>query len=517
MLKPTRARRSALLLGAVATSATALVATTLGLPAQAAAPAAQAPAATATAKAGPLVKVKDRGDRAERALANATAAMTPAKTGSHRDATLALRRLWKLRDALSPADQAAADKLVARPDEPNVIETATLSIHYNAAELGYSINDAVNVLNTVSETYADSGYKRPLPDGNLGGNSKTDIYLTNLQPGLYGYCTTDQKRFKGRSRGVWSYCAIDADFAGFPRTPLENLQVTAAHEYFHATQFAYSFYMDDWFLEASAAWVEDEVYPSINDNLQYLADSPITKPRRSIDKFGGVFQYGVWNYLRYLTEHYPARTGALPDLILKAIKAQDTTKGANRAVNSLQAINKALKKAGKTTMAEQFALYSAATRSPAQTFAEGAALGYPAKPLRGGIALGPAKKKKAFSTKLDHLTSDTYQFVPSGTAADSTLKVKIKMGRKPTGSRAVAVIYNPAGLIIDVKALKVNGKGVAKKKLAFGAGAVGAVEITLVNASLRMKGCNPLSKSPYTCGGRPVDQNVKAVLRAKAS
>ena len=85
-------------------------------------------------------------------------------------------------------------------------------------------------------------------------------------------------------------------------------------------------------------------------------------------------------------------------------KNADSSKGPRKDMYSTQAINKALKKAGHTSMAEQFANYSAATRAPSLTFQEGAALAYPAKPLGGQAGL-PAGKKKTFKAKLDHLTS----------------------------------------------------------------------------------------------------------------
>ena len=123
-------------------------------------------------------------------------------------------------------------------------------------------------------------------------------------------------------------------------------------------------------------------------------------------------------------------------------KNADSSKGPRKDMYSTQAINKALKKAGHTSMAEQFANYSAATRVPALTFSEGAALGYPAKPLGGQAALN-AGKRKTFKTKLDHLTSGTFQFVPGG--GTSKLKLRLKMAPKSAGSRAVVAIYASAG------------------------------------------------------------------------
>ena len=45
-----------------------------------------------------------------------------------------------------------------------------------------------------------------------------------------------------------------------PNSPIENLQFTAAHQFFHAIQFGYDAYEDAWFMEGTAAWIEDEVY-----------------------------------------------------------------------------------------------------------------------------------------------------------------------------------------------------------------------------------------------------------------
>ncbi len=383
MPNPRRARRRApaLLLTVVAASVVALVATTLSTPAVAA-PRSARVGVTHTKKAPAHWS---RSVRAKHALARANKAFSPETPAAERpDATLALRNLWLLKDALSPADRAAAEKLSQRPSKPAVVGDANILMHYDPAELGYDINAAFASMVYVADTYAGSGYRRPKSDGTKGGDARVDIYIDQLEPGLYGYCTTDQKKLtKPGHYDVWAYCVLDADYSGFPRTPIENFQVTAAHEYYHATQFAYDIADDNWFLEATATWAEDELYTAINDNYQYLKDSPITHPGKSMDKFGGVFHYGVWNFFRYLSEHYPAKVGAMPGLLLQMWKNADSSKGPRKDMYSTQAINKALKKAGHTSMAEQFADYSAATRIPALTFSEGAALGYPAKSLAG--------------------------------------------------------------------------------------------------------------------------------------
>jgi len=517
-----RAHRSpALLLAAVVASLVALVATTLSTPAQAATHASR----TGVTHAKKGDQHWSRAVRAQHALARVRKTFSPSTPASERpDATLALRNLWRLQDALSPAEQTEAAKFYQRPKTSSGCppkrcsgETASLGdshvlMHYDPTELGYDPHVAFQQVQYVANTYANSGYRRPKPDGSKGGDGRIDIYISQLEPGLYGYCTTDQRRpDKPGQFDVWAYCVLDADYAGFPRTPIQNFQVTIAHEYYHATQFAYDYFDDGWFLESTATWAEDELYPSINDNLQYLKDSPITKPNRSMDKFGGLFHYGVWNFFRYLTEHYPAKTGALPGLLLKMWQYADSSKGPRKDLYSTQAVNKALKKQ-HSSLAEQFAKYSAATRATHQTFAEGAALNYPVKPLAGQVALAP-HKHKAFKSKLSHLTSATYRFVPSG--GTSKLKLTLRMAPKNAGSRAVVAVYGTNGSL-GFKTIKINGRGIGHKKVVFNSG-VAAVEVTLVNASTRYRECYRHANSPYACSGVPVDQNRLEKVQAKAA
>jgi len=201
----------------------------------------------------------------------------------------------------------------------------------------------------------------------------------------------------------------------------------------------------------------------------------------------------------------------MPGLLLQMWKNADSSKGPRKDMYSTQAINKALKKAGHTSMGEQFANYSAATRIPGLTFSEGAALGYPAKSLGGQVGL-PAGKKKRFKARLDHLTSETFQFAPGG--GTTKLKLQLKMASKSAGSRAVVAVYNLAGTY-SFKNVKINARGIGRTKVPFDA-SVYAVEVTLVNASIRYRDCYRRD-TPYACSGIPVDNNLRAQVQGKAS
>ena len=258
---------------------------------------------------------------------------------------------------------------------------------------------------------------------------------------------------------------VDNDYAGFPtNTPLENLQVTVAHEYFHATQFAYDFLDDGWAMEATAAWVEDEVYDGVDDNVQYLADSPITDRKRSIDKFGGLFHYGVWIFFRYLTEEFPAETGGLPTIIRKFWEGADSSKGAKKDQYFTQAMTGVLKKKPyKLPVDKAFALFSDANRRASTIYEEGTsntANNYPNAKVNGKKGLNKGQAK-TFTATLDHLSAR-----PTSSrrrATPSKLQVSISGAPKAQGTRAVVSTYLKNGKVkTKYVAINSNGQGLVQ-------------------------------------------------------
>jgi hypothetical protein len=504
------ARRRPTLTALVLTSAAALLASVLASTGASAAPALNSGAGaaqTSHADRSGRPAFASREVRAKRALHRAQAALSPRTDPASRpDATLALRQLWLLRDALSRADRLAAERLDNRPSYTSTdCSSASACIHWTNTEVTPEWPALVrDTITSVAQTYVAAGYRAPKPDGTLGGDSKIDIYVDNLPTGLYGYCTTDQ-RINPPKFDVWAYCVLDNDYAGFPsNTPLQNLQVTAAHEFYHAVQFAYDINEDDWFLEATATWAEDELYNDVNDNRQYLRLSPITRPKHSMDKFGGTFHYGVWIYFRFLTERYTTEQGSMPKLPLKMWKIADSSKGKKKNRYSTEAIDKALRKQG-TTIEESFALFSDANLRTHTAYSEGTSQHYPVKKLSGGKTLGKKGANKRFSVKLNHLTSSSYRFNSKGLDSKKfKLKLSIDMAPKSDGSRAVVTTYKNDGAV-KTKMVRLNGGGNATLKVKFSSKKVAAVEVTLVNASTHYSQCFQRA-TPFACSGRPLDQ-----------
>ncbi len=131
------------------------------------------------------------------------------------------------------------------------------------------------------------GYLSPPNDGwytDNGGNPKYDIYLEWLDTLYLGY-TQPEHYFPPDYIGATSYIVLRSDYslyAGFRPDYNDYLRVTAAHEFFHAIQFAYDvneyeYVPSDpvtpirpYWMELTATWMEDVVYDNINDYISYL-------------------------------------------------------------------------------------------------------------------------------------------------------------------------------------------------------------------------------------------------------
>lgn len=145
------------------------------------------------------------------------------------------------------------------------------------------------------------------------------------------------------------------------------MRVTVAHEFFHAVQFAYDWREDNWLLEGTATWMEEQVYDAINDNRQYIkGPGPITRPYIPMDYVNLDVSrpqyyhptYATWTFFQYLGERLPKKKGGVP-----TITREIWNQAAKKGVQSRSAVSKALTARG-TSFATMFAKYSAANVVP---------------------------------------------------------------------------------------------------------------------------------------------------------
>ena len=453
-------------------------------------------------------------------------------------ATLVLRDLAVRLHDLTGEDRARALSLMARPDddEPNRFEDddpeygnrtpekecdPDICVHYlddaaypnfeHAADATYAQQVLATMQNVWATEVTGYGYREPKPDTNVlngtsdGGDARFDVYLANLRPlGLYGYCFTNDAKLNTNftTYDFSTYCVLDDDYLnyGYP-DPSDPLEVTAAHEFFHAVQGAYDFLEDAYFMEGTATWMEDEVYDAINDNYNYLDASPLSNPTIPLDKTAGLRVYGTWIWWRFLAE-------SLADAdVIRAIWNRADGSAAGPDKYSTQATALELKARG-SSFGEAFADFAAWNAKPSADghYDEGSAYG--AAKTQESRTVSTSRRSFSSNATLDHMTSRGIAVKRgSGLSDDAKLKVAIDGPARKTGPQARVVLFRTGGAVTIVP-FTLNDEGRDTKRVAFGSNVTKAV-VLVANASTRFSRCYTDYPNPtYSCAGVPVDDDL---------
>ncbi len=253
------------------------------------------------------------------------------------------------------------------------------------------------------------GFREPVLEE---GKKDYDIYVYDLKD-KYGvtYSTKLYSSQHYRSSAASSYICIDNSYSkekGFDKGRLECMKVTAAHEFFHAVQFAYNARADSWWKEASATWNEDEIYTGINDYVRYIR-SYFKAPFKSLDEtsYSGVI------FAKFLEENYGGY-----NTIRKIWEIHSTGYD-----NSIQAIDRFLRTSfpGKDigTIYNQFSAYNT---NPAQYYKEGASWNI-SPAAQNTYARYPVSMNLGV---LNHLSSNYQLFKPGDPEEGKSLKIALE-------------------------------------------------------------------------------------------
>tara|TARA_B100001029_G_scaffold76133_1_gene62200 strand:- start:675 stop:2168 length:1494 start_codon:yes stop_codon:yes gene_type:complete len=123
-----------------------------------------------------------------------------------------------------------------------------------------------------------------------------DIYIKQLPNGSYGWNCPDGDLGK-------SWVEIDDDYigTGYSTSGLDAMKISVAHEYFHAIQRSYKPMpgQNSFFYELSSIWIEDIVYPEINDYIFFsqYGDDYFSDPEKNMNEYNG---YGLGLYGHYM-------------------------------------------------------------------------------------------------------------------------------------------------------------------------------------------------------------------------
>jgi hypothetical protein len=456
-----------------------------------------------------------------------------------RAATAILRDLALRLSRLSPSQQGQARRLLSRPTDATYADEhhydaaglaslaskcdANLCVHWVSApgnrdappltEAGGDpavpdwVETTMAVFQNVWATEVGAfGYRAPRSDAtspNSQGGPLLDVYLADIGGDavpLFGYCTTDDPNASNPAYTFYAfsaYCVVDNDFANFgtAHTPQEFLEVTAAHEFFHAIQFAYDAAEDLWILEGTAAWIEDEVYPAINDNLTFLARSAASSPGTPVDRGDGGFEYGAWLFFRYLSERLVGDRAIVREAWTRADGSELAAFGDDY---SIRAVRAALAARGKPWKSG-FVRFARDNRT--RQYADGFA--YPAAPTARTWALRPSRPSSRWQApRLSHLSNRFYSFKPGkGVRGRAWLRFIVDLPVLKTGPAANVLIFWRAGTT-SLLPIRLNRQGNGTRRVTFRRDRVTRVDLILTNTSTRyvLRTCWQ-GYTSYSCGG----------------
>lgn len=458
----------------------------------------------------------ERALRRARALRRRHTGTVTAGAPASIDATQRLLALRAALPALDASQQVQAQELLNRPSKGSplvdCVSFADFCLHYSARS-GSSgstlaqVKQTGDTLEQVWHTELDQlGYRHPIGDGSAGSPlgvsaNKFDVYLQDVgSQGYFGYCTPDSDTAVQSP----SYCVLDNDFSPAQfggANPLTSLQATAAHEFFHAVQFAYNTFQDRWLMEGSAVWMEDTVFPDANDYLRYREESPIRWPAVPVD-FQSYNQeplhvYGAFLLFRFLSDRFG--DGIVKDIWNESLNAYST------------ALVRAIVARRRMSWPAAFGLFSAYNTEPATSYADGRAYGAPAISYSATLSRRH-RSTKLLRTHLPHLSSAALRILPGQGAAGRRLVVQMitpAPGRSPSAYlvrhfKSGAVDYTPIGI-------GRRGRGAVRSPIAPD---LAFATVVFGNASTAMRRCGRDATATYSCAGIPVDNHQAYTVRA---
>jgi hypothetical protein len=437
--------------------------------------------------------------------------------------TLALRDLFVALPRLDPDERQQAHGLLARPtdgaddkyDDGYTVEakrdcSRRICVHWvdrtkDAAARRW-VDRTMTVMRDVwAQEVRRLGYRRPVNDHKRGGNKKFDVYLKDVgSEGFYGYCVPERRK-PGHRWQASGYCVLDNDFtkSQFDGRPGTNLRVTAAHEFFHAIQFAYDYAEDGWLLESTATWVEERVADDVDDNRQYLAYGQVRKPHQPLDRYrqSGFGSYGNWAFFEYLSQRYGAG-------IVRRVWSNATGKPRNY---STRAVRRALPDG--TTFAEVFRAYAAANVVPRRSYAEGAA--WPAAPMARKHTLTGTAVSATGSVRVDHMASKNVAVRPARSMRNPDWRLRISVdGPSAAASPAAYLLVHRTSGAVKRRPVTLDADGRGRVEVRFGARSVKRVTLTLANASTRFDCWH--ERLVYSCQGKPLVDDRTFAYRVRA-
>lgn len=227
--------------------------------------------------------------------------------------TMPLKEVYENWDNISEETRSRIRPFLARPwGLSQNYSTARFKLHYTTSG-GDATNTAfVTAMANAFETaythlMTTRGYTAPPSDGTAGGDSKYDIYIKNLPAGILGYCEPEASVPSTPHNDATSFICMRNTYSGYSTNPTQLMQMVAAHEYFHAVQMGYDVGESNWWMEISSTWIEDDMYPTYNEEHDYDA-AFFNNPHLSLTTFNGEHEYSSYIWGVFLKERFGVNT-----------------------------------------------------------------------------------------------------------------------------------------------------------------------------------------------------------------
>ena len=281
--------------------------------------------------------------------------------------------------------------------------------------------------NVWNREVAELGYRAPLPDRGTtpAGTARTRVPTpasTSTSATSARTATTATPPPTGPTRRPprpTSSSTTTSRTSTGSATPGQLLRVTAAHEFFHVVQFGYDQYEDGWFMEATATWMEERVYDSVNDNRQFLPASALALPGRSLDyPLTTATAYGNWIFFEFLSSRsavaWSGRCGRGPPTTASTPRWRSAGPSRPRAPACVPGSRASPPPTSTPRAPTPRAGTTAARRSPRRT------------------RCPPASRAPAArTTRLDHLAAHSYAFTAGSSLTGSRTGADLRQRTRP--------------------------------------------------------------------------------------
>ncbi len=226
--------------------------------------------------------------------------------------TLPLVEAYNHMDEVSEETEERLRPLMSRPwGLSQTYDTDHFKFHYTTTGGDATTTSFVSQMASAFENSWDHlvamGFDTPPSDGSGGGDSRYDVYIRNLSPGILGYCEPEANVPSTPWNDATSFINMRNSYSGYGSPATQLMQSTAVHELFHGFQMGYDASESPWFMEVSSVWIEDDMYPSYNDEHSFLSVF-FNNPEVTITTYNGSHEYGSYLLATYLESEFGVGT-----------------------------------------------------------------------------------------------------------------------------------------------------------------------------------------------------------------